>query len=564
MNQKGNLKYIFYQYLRKNKIKITFYIILLVLSFPIEQIILPHVYGIIIDVISKSSTKDIIEKSYKYIGIIVGLLILSQTMFCAADYLDVYLIPELQTHYRKNLVNDIIKRFQENYKELEVGELISKIVKLPFTIRDIQHQAKNYVIPSFLICIYIVFYFLYINKNLGLLTCGIIVVFLSCIYYFVKKCMISSQLRDQYHNTLHEEISDTFNNILSIYTSDKTESEINRINNYQEKFDNKYRNGSMCALQFKVIYSIMYIAIFAIIYMYAIYLTYKKKISVGNLASVLFVTTYLINYLQNFAAEIRDLLFNMGTLKESQVFIDQLINSKNLPNNKNKLQINYGDIKFVNISFKFEFSKTLLFNKFNLHIKPNQNVAIIGKNGSGKSTLTKLIMKLYNPQSGHILLDNQKISFINANNIRKQIGYVHQNPKLFNRTIYENITYENGKPCKANIIKLMKQLKVYHIFQKYDNILGTMAGKNGNNLSGGQRQIIAILRIMLSNKKILILDEPTSALDEDSKVIVVDLIKKLMENKTTIMITHDKSLLRYVDRIIQLQDGKIIEDKLIQ
>ena len=554
----GKLSEIFYDFVKKN-IKLVLGYLLIFAAYPLEQVAFPHYYGKIIDLVSDSKNSNFITKIKRYLYIILILAIVTQALFCFIDYLDVYFLPRIQTHFRDCLVSDIIETFKENYTELEIGELISKIIKLPFTIRDLNHQIRNYILPGIMVIILSVCYFFFINKKLGFVSFCTMFVFLSLSFISSKNCLEGSKIRDEYHNKLHEEIGDSFNNLLSIYSSNNTENEIKHLRNHQKIFDNHYINSSKCSLNFKIIYSVMYIALFILINGYALYLTSKSEISIANLVSVLFINTYLIANVQDFAAEIRDLLFNIGILMESQKFLDNLF-SENTIHFTKKININTGSIVCRNIYFKYKNRNSYLFNNLNLVIKPREKIALIGNIGSGKSTITKLIMKLHRCNKGNIIIDGQDIANISSGSIRQQIGYVQQAPKLFNRTIYENITYGTPNVSKNSVITLMKKLQIQGIFKNLPNGLDTIAGKNGTNLSGGQRQSVLILRMLIGNKKILILDEPTSALDSYSKKYVIHLLKYATKNVTTIIITHDDSLLKFVNRIITFKDGKIVSD----
>ena len=223
------------------------------------------------------------------------------------------------------------------------------------------------------------------------------------------------------------------------------------------------------------------------------------------------------------------------------------------------LEDNKNELEFKNLYFKYPSSNKYIFKNFNLTIDSKKTTAIMGLIGSGKSTLIKILLKLNIKDSGSVFIDNKNIENISSNTIRQQISYVPQVPKLFNRTVYENIIYGNNS-SKNKVLGLVKKLGLNNMINKLQNGIETMAGKNGNNLSGGQRQTVYLLRVLLNNNKIIILDEPTSALDNDSREYIFNIIKELMKNKTIIIITHDNEILKFVDRVIYLKNGKLIKD----
>ena len=186
---------------------------------------------------------------------------------------------------------------------------------------------------------------------------------------------------------------------------------------------------------------------------------------------------------------------------------------------------------------------------------------MVGHIGSGKSTIGKLLVRLKDPTKGEILMNNINIKNLNIDNLRDNINYIPQHPKLFNRTLFNNIIYGVKRTItEKDIIKILDDLDVNNINKKFKSMLFESVGKNGSNLSGGQRQLVWLLRAILKNSKVVILDEPTSSLDDKNKKELIKFIQKYTKNKIVILITHDKSLLEYVNRIINMKNGKIIDD----
>jgi len=253
-----------------------------------------------------------------------------------------------------------------------------------------------------------------------------------------------------------------------------------------------------------------------------------------------------------------------GTLSAVDNFIEDLyIISKKNANNANNTKssnniIKNGNIIINNLNFAYNKNKKL-FKNFYLTIKDKEKVAIIGPSGNGKSSLIKIIMGYYSVSNNTIFIDDKDINSYNLNDLRKQISYVNQNSKLFNKSVYENIQYGNDS-TKDDIDNLCKKIKIDNIFKNLKNGLETNVGIDGNNLSGGQRQLVHILRCICQKNKIVILDEPTSAIDKENTNNIINIIDELSKNSTLILITHDESILSLVDRVIKLDSGEIISD----
>ncbi|MFO0920099.1 MAG: ABC transporter ATP-binding protein [Candidatus Saccharimonadales bacterium] len=219
-----------------------------------------------------------------------------------------------------------------------------------------------------------------------------------------------------------------------------------------------------------------------------------------------------------------------------------------------------GDIKLNSVDFYYpEQQDEVLFSGLNIHIKPGEKIGLVGKSGSGKTTLTKLLLRLNDISSGEILIDGQNVMDVTQRSLRESISYVPQEPLMFHRSIAENIRYGNPRASNKAIEAAAKMANAYEFIVKLADGFETLVGERGVKLSGGQRQRIAIARAMLKNAPILLLDEATSALDSESELLIQEALWKLMEGRTAIVIAHRLSTIQKMDRIIVMDNGKIIE-----
>lgn len=226
-----------------------------------------------------------------------------------------------------------------------------------------------------------------------------------------------------------------------------------------------------------------------------------------------------------------------------------------------ELQANRGDIQLENVDFYYpEQPDDKLFTKLSLHIKPGEKVGLVGHSGSGKTTLSRLLLRFMDIQKGQILIDNQDISQVSQASLRSAIAYVPQEPLMFHRTIAENINYGRPGATQKEIEIVARMAHADTFIKKLPKGYDTLVGERGVKLSGGQRQRIAIARAMIRNAPILILDEATSALDSESEVLIQDALWKLMEGRTAIVIAHRLSTIQKMDRIIVMDNGKIVEE----
>jgi ABC-type multidrug transport system fused ATPase/permease subunit len=266
----------------------------------------------------------------------------------------------------------------------------------------------------------------------------------------------------------------------------------------------------------------------------------------GNVAGNLFGFVWGVRGFYRSMADFQD-LFGYGKIKNE---------IKDKPNAK-RIKIKNGAIKFDNITF--DYGQRKFFKNFNLEIKPNEKIALVGHSGCGKTTIVKLLNRLYDVKSGRILIDGKDIRNFKQRSVREETGIVPQEAILFDDTIYNNIKFANNKTTKEEVWKAIKFAQLDKIIKNLPNKENTIVGERGVKLSGGEKQRVSIARAILANKKILVLDEATSALDSETEHEIQKDMKKLLEGRTSIIIAHRLSTIMSADRIIVMKEGKIIE-----
>lgn len=285
----------------------------------------------------------------------------------------------------------------------------------------------------------------------------------------------------------------------------------------------------------------------------------------ANLATVFLILNYTGNILQrlwdfsqhalrNYNRALGDARDAVETLQVTPTVTD--------PSTPEPVRISKGAISFKSLSFTHDDANgnEALFHGLNLDIVAGEKIGLVGHSGSGKTTLTKLLLRFNDVDDGEILIDGQNIARITQDDLRRHIAYVPQEPLLFHRSIAENIAYAEPNASRAQIEKAAKQAHAHEFIRRLPSGYDTLVGERGVKLSGGQRQRIAIARAMLKNAPILVLDEATSALDSESERFIQDALWKLMKGRTAIVIAHRLSTVQRMDRIVVLEEGRIIEE----
>lgn len=245
----------------------------------------------------------------------------------------------------------------------------------------------------------------------------------------------------------------------------------------------------------------------------------------------------------------------MTNMLAEQVEIEDIHSAKDLVVKDSEIEL-----KHLTFHYHDNSSAENVFEDLNLIVRPGEKIGLVGPSGGGKSTLTKLMLRFEDIESGQILIDGQDISQVTQRSLRQSIGYVAQEPLLFHRTIRENIAYGKPAASEAAIEKAAKDAYALDFIKALPSGFDTVVGERGVKLSGGQRQRIAIARAILKDAPILILDEATSALDSESEKVIQQALWRLMEHKTAVVIAHRLSTIQKMDRIVVLDQGKLVEE----
>ncbi|MDX4058197.1 type I secretion system permease/ATPase [Aliarcobacter skirrowii] len=289
------------------------------------------------------------------------------------------------------------------------------------------------------------------------------------------------------------------------------------------------------------------------------YLIGEKMLSMGALIAVVIISSRAIAPM----GQVASLLSTFHHTKVSYQALDDIMNMpvEHPQGKKFVARPEYrGNIEFKNVSFTYPNADTSTLNNINFKINEGEHVAIIGKIGSGKSTIHKLILSLYTPTEGAILVDNIDTKQLDPTELRKNIAYVSQDVLLFNGTVKENIVYRLPHIDDEKIIEAATVSGVMDFINKHPKGFDMPVGERGSLLSGGQRQSIAIARAILQDYPIVLLDEPTSAMDNSAEDKFLKNIKKYLKDKTMILVSHKTSLLSLADRIIVMEDGQVVLD----
>lgn len=537
----------------KKKKGYVFAYLFLILAYPLGSIIVPYQYGKLIEKMStgKEMKQTFITTLALWIASIIGTFSVSK--------IDTTMIPDLRSYLYHNIAKFVFNIHKEDCSSIKIGELVSKLSKLPYLVLELFYQIRTCYIPLLYMIIFCLIYFFSVNVRLGAMILTVILAFTGVASLSAWNCMSSCAHAEATGDLANESLQDVLENIISVYSADNIEGELKAFHDKDSGLRKNMRKCLSCGSKFKFAFSTLYLISFVVVSMFAYKLYQAKVINLAQISSTLIIMVYLLSQLDGTMQYTQDTISYVGSVIDIQNYINKLntqysktcehidkLNTQSPPYTGPLDRID-GLVEFKNVDICFGTQDTnCVLKNFSYTIEPHTKTAIIGKIGTGKSSLLKMILKLAYPTNGHVLIDGKNLPY---NTVRKFVSYINQTPILFNRTLYENIVYGTDK-TKEDVTALMQKYNIQNIFGKHT--LDSNVGKGGSNLSGGQRQIVILLRAILKNSSIILLDEPTTALDEDIRDFIIDLIFEVFKDKTIIMITHDPELIPKFDNILDM------------
>lgn len=281
------------------------------------------------------------------------------------------------------------------------------------------------------------------------------------------------------------------------------------------------------------------------------------ELTAGDLVLIQSYLFGLIGQLWNFGRNIRDIYESFADAEDMVRFLNTPHEIQDAPMAK-PLVVTRGAIEFQNVNFSFHQTRRVLHD-FNLRVNPGEKIALIGPSGAGKSTVVKLLFRFFDADNGKIMIDGERTSRVTVDSLRSALALVPQEPIMFHRTLRENIRYGRQDATDEEVKRAARLANCDEFIESFPQKYDTFVGERGIKLSGGERQRVAIARAILKNAPILVLDEATSSLDSHSEALIQEALGRLMEGKTVIVIAHRLSTIRKMDRIIVMQEGRIVD-----
>jgi len=537
-------------YLKPHFGKLIFTTLMMVFATALESSI-PEITGRIVDELFTSSRSK--DKTLIYSIILFGIFLLSAIFNLISNATSSWVSNKVIMDLRVDMFKKLLELPKAFFDKYSPGKLISKFT---FDVEQIASVASSIwliFIKSLLAVAVLTGYLFYKNWQLSISLILIFpIIFLAVRISANRMHTLSKDVQSSMGDLTHildENISGQ--NIIKIFQAEK--SETNKFNQLIKKIRQKrFKVDLTAGINSNLINVLLGLALSFVVYFSSV----KLQMTGGQFLSYFTALAMLIKPAKTLIDMNKPLQIALAAGESIFGLIDEP--SENNPGKSKITKLN-GEIIFDHVSFSYEANQ-LILDDINFRINAGETVALVGPTGSGKTTLIDLISKFYTPTSGQIYFDKIDIQTIDNYSLRSKISYVDQNTRLFSDTVINNIAIgDNTKKEPDYISNIAKNAEAYDFVQRLDQKFETNIGDNGKLLSGGQRQRLAIARAMAKDAPILILDEATSALDSSTENLVQKAISSMTKNRTTIIIAHRLSTIQNADKIIVLNNGKIIE-----
>ena len=552
---------IFQRFYEQHRGIVAGHVLLTLITFPLEMLLLSYISGLIFQKIK--------DKKYRaFYVVLVGFFfafLLIQFLHFAQEYMSSLIIPRLDTFTRTELLDAMLHhRFEED--ELKVGELMHRISKTPGHLYKHYSNTVSYLVPLVFSAIFFAGYVFWIHWKIGLvISSAFLILFFAYFYVFFFLTRDAESRLDMEHG-LMDGYEDAIANWESIRMAQTRGAEKERMAVMSEEFETKQQHDIHMVNTLKIVSIVLFNIIMLGLLAYGIYLSSREKAFPYWKLIVLITAIFLMSKtMTNLLVKSSDSVYHAGSVNQFKNFLSRFIGGNVPTTTRPPTPENYAtttmpptaqpDIVFDRVSYTYPGASTPVLHNVSLRVPFPSSVLILGSIGSGKSTLVKMLLGFYQPTSGTVAIDGIPVEHVPPSELLDKITYMNQNVLLFNRTLLENIFY--GRTPDREALEALRHCVPPRVMDNLD----VVAGKQGQKLSGGERQVVLLLRTYFKPQPVVLLDEPTANLDPESTKRAKDIIRLLVQKKTVVCITHDPAMADLFDRVYRLHSGVLVPVK---
>lgn len=465
----------------------------------------------------------------------------------------------MRWNFHRLMLNQSMSFYQDEF----AGRVSAKVMQTALAVRDVWFIVAE-------ILVFVTIYFTTMvavvgsfNPLIVLPFIGWLTLYSAALIYFVPKLSRVSQKQADARSLMTGRITDAYTNISTVKLFSHAGREAEYAQGAMTEFLGTVHKQMRLVSSIETINHLLNMLLIISSGGLGLWLWTEGQMTVGGIAAIAAMSLRLNGISHWVMWEMTSLYEQVGTVQDGINTLSLQHNIVDQPDAK-PLKVNRGQVQFNHVTFAYPEQKKVL-EEFQLEIKPGEKVGLVGRSGAGKSTVVNLLLRFYEVQTGEIVIDGQNVQAVTQNSLREKIGMVTQDTSLLHRSVRENILYGRPDATEAELIAAAKRAEAHDFILSLRDAAGregydAHVGERGVKLSGGQRQRIAIARVMLKDAPILLLDEATSALDSEVESVIQESLYNLMQGKTVVAIAHRLSTIAAMDRLIVLDEGKIVEE----
>lgn len=519
--------------------------------------------GQVVDYLSEWQTESVSAQETHILWTIGIVLVVSIGLIAARtiiqhQILAINLPLRLRWNFHRLMLEQSLSFFADEF----AGRVTAKVMQTALAVREVLFTFSEIVLGIGIYFVTIIALAGAFDRSLMLPFIGWIILYGLMVRYFIPK--LGKVSKDQAHarSSMTGRVTDAYSNITTVKLFSHTNREAHFARAAMEEFKNTGYKQMRLVSQFEITNQILVVGLILSAGGYALHLWHTGAVGPGAVAAVTAMALRVNGMSHWIMWQMTSLFEAIGTVHDGISIFSRTTKVQDDPNAAS-LNITKGEVVFENISFNYNGNRQV-FDGLSLKVNAGEKIGLVGRSGSGKSTLVNLLLRFYDVESGRICIDGQNISHVTQDSLRQAIGMVTQDTSLLHRSIRDNIAYGRPEASDTDIQAAAMHAQADDFIQRLHDSKGrtgydTHVGERGTKLSGGQRQRIAIARVMLKNAPILLLDEATSALDSEVEVAIQESLTEMMQGKTVIAIAHRLSTIAAMDRLIVLDQGRIIE-----
>jgi ATP-binding cassette subfamily B multidrug efflux pump len=449
------------------------------------------------------------------------------------------------------------------YSDDFAGRITTKVMQTGLAVREMIFTASEVIVGIGVYFISIVVLAGAFDLRLMLPFIGWFALYLAAIWYFVPRLGRIGKAQADARSLMTGRITDAYTNISTVKLFSHTHREAGFAREAMQEFKTTGYRQMRLVSAFEIVNHVMVVALILAACGLGLMLWTRGEVGIGALAAVTAMAMRISGMSHWIMWEMTSLFENIGTIQDG---ISTLSRPRQVVDHAGavELQVTRGEVRFDHVDFGYGGDSKVI-DDFCVVVRPGEKIGLIGRSGAGKSTLVNLLLRFYDLDSGRILIDGQDIALVTQDSLRRHIGMVTQDTSLLHRSVRDNIVYGRPGATEEDMVQAARQAEADGFIAGLSDLHGRRGydahvGERGVKLSGGQRQRIAIARVMLKDAPILLLDEATSALDSEVEAAIQASLDTLMQGKTVIAIAHRLSTIAAMDRLIVMDQGRVVEE----